>query len=416
MVTKMPNINLQLDKNIFNEVYYPFLLDYKNRYEIFYGGAGSGKSYFVAQKIVVKALKSKRKILVIRKVDATQKDSCWQLILDILTKFKLLQYCKINKSDFTIVLPNDSVFLFKGLNNSERIKSITNISDIWIEEATEITLDDFSQLDLRCRSNVDNLQLFLSFNPISKANWCYKYWFERDLQEDVFILKTTYKDNLKHLPQRYVDNLEKMIKTNPTYYRIYALGEFCSLDKLVYTNWYKDDLSNKDFRYCNLLIGLDYGFVNDMTALITSYLDEKAKTIYIVDEWCAKGKTNEEIANVIKSKGLSKSVIIADSAEPKSIEEMRRQGIQRIRESVKGTDSIIHGIQKLQQYKIVVDYRCTETITELENYSWQKDKITNEYINKPIDNFNHTLDALRYSLQCVKTIKLKSIDKSKLGL
>ena len=411
----MPNINLQLYKNIFNEVYYPFLLDYKNRYEIYYGGAGSGKSYFVAQKLVMKALKSKRKVLVIRKVDATQKDSCWQLILDILTKFRLLQYCKINKSDFTIVLPNDSVFLFKGLNNSERIKSITNISDIWIEEATEITLDDFSQLDLRCRSNVDNLQLFLSFNPISKANWCYKYWFE-DKKDNTFILKTTYKDNLKHLPKGYVDNLENMIKTNPTYYRIYALGEFCSLDKLVYTNWRKQDLSNVDFSQMTLLVGLDYGFTNDITALVISYLDEDNKKIYIHDEWCAKGKTNDEISNVIKSKGLAKSIIIADSAEPKSVEEMKRQGIIRIKESVKGADSILHGIQKLQQYELIVNTKCTETITELENYSWQKDKITNEYINKPIDEFNHTLDALRYSLQCVKSAKLRSMNKSFLGL
>lgn len=411
----MPNINLTLKKSIFNDVYYPFLLDYRNRYEIYYGGAGSGKSYFVAQKLVVKACKSKRKILVIRKVDATQKDSCWQLILDILSNFKILEYCKINRSDFTIILPNESMFLFKGLNNSERIKSITNISDIWIEESTEITIDDFSQLDLRCRSNVDNLQIFLSFNPISKANWCYKYWFETKVN-NAFILKTTYKDNLAHLPASYVENLENMIRTNPTYYRIYALGEFCSLNKLVYTNWIKEDLSDSDFRHLPLLVGIDYGFTNDITALVVSYLDEENKKIYIRDEWCATGKTNDEIANVIKSKGLAKSLIIADSAEPKSIEEIRRQGVYRIRESVKGADSIIYGIQKLQQYQLVVNYSCTETITELENYSWQKDKTTNEYINKPIDDFNHTLDALRYSLQCVKTGKLRSMSKSSLGL
>ena len=207
-----------------------------------------------------------------------------------------------------------------------------------------------------------------------------------------------------------------MIKTNPTYYRIYALGEFCSLDKLIYTNWRKQDLSNVDFSQMALLVGLDYGFTNDMTALVISYLDEDKKKIYINDEWCAKGKTNDEISNVIKSKGLAKSIIIADSAEPKSVEEMKRQGITRIKESVKGADSILHGIQKLQQYELIVNTKCTETITELENYSWQKDKITNEYINKPIDEFNHTLDALRYSLQCVKSGKLRSMNKSFLGL
>ena len=401
----MPNINLQISKNIFNEVYYPYLLDYKNRYEIFYGGAGSGKSFFVAQKIIIKALKSKRKILVIRKVDATQKDSCWQLILDILSEFKLLQYCKINKSDFTIVLPNDSVFLFKGLNNSERIKSITNISDIWIEEATEITLDDFSQLDLRCRSNVDNLQIFLSFNPISKANWCYKYWFE-DKKDNTFILKTTYKDNLKHLPKGYVENLGNMIKTNPTYYRIYALREFCTLDKLVYYNWKVEDFDHSKIQG-KLLVGLDFGFVNDPSALVASIC--KDKNIYIFKEWGATNKTNDEIAEIIKQLGFAKSTIIADSAEQKSIEELRRKNIYAIKPSTKGPDSIIHGIQRVQQYNLIVHPSCTETIIELENYSWEKDKKTGEYINKPQDLFNHYLDALRYSLQCmgneIKTFK-----------
>lgn len=411
----MANINININKNIFNEVYYPYLFNYENRYEIYYGGAGSGKSYFVAQKLVLKALRDKRKVLVIRKVDSTQKDSCWQLILDILTKFKVLEYCKINKSDFTIILPNDSMFLFKGLNNSERIKSITNISDIWIEEATEVTLDDFTQLDLRCRSNVPNLQLFLSFNPISKANWCYNRWFEMD-DDNTFILRTTYKDNLRFLPEQYVENLEKMIKTNPTYYKIYALGEFCSLDKLVYNNWKKEDLSNMNFNNLTMLVGLDFGFVNDMTALIISFIDHENNRIYVRDEWHDTGKTNDEIANVIKSKGLAKSVIIADSAEPKSIQELKKQGITRVKESVKGADSIIHGIQKLQQYEIIVDYSCTETITELENYSWQKDKNTNEYINKPIDSFNHMLDALRYSLQCENSGKLRSVSKKILGL
>lgn len=414
-MNNMANININIKKSVFNEVYYPYLTDYSNRYEVYYGGAGSGKSYFVAQKLLIKALTDKRKILVIRKVDATQRDSCWQLILDMLSTFGILQYCSVNKSDFTIKLPNESIFLFKGLNNSERIKSITNISDIWMEEATELTVDDFTQLDLRCRSNVDNLQLFLSFNPISKANWCYDRWFVRQ-NPNTLILKTTYKDNIRFLPQPYIENMEHLVETNPTYYRIYALGEFCSLDKLVYNNWTKADLSNVDFKHLPMLLGLDFGYVNDPSALIKSYIDHNNNTIYIVDEWYSTGKTNKEIAEVIKYKGLNKSVIIADSAEQKSIEEIKREGIPKIRESTKGADSIIHGIQVLQQYKLVVDYNCSQTIIELENYSWQKDKQTGEYINKPIDTFNHLLDALRYSLQCEKAGKLKSFNKRLLGL
>lgn len=131
-------------------------------------------------------------------------------------------------------LPNGSVVLFKGLDDPEKIKSIVGITDIWVEEATELTYEDYSQLKLRLRANADNLQMFLSFNPISKANWVYKEFFAKNT--DALVIKTTYRDN-QFLPQSYIDELEKLIETNPTYYRIYALGEFCSLDKLVYNNW-----------------------------------------------------------------------------------------------------------------------------------------------------------------------------------
>ena len=138
-------INLQLTKKIFNAAYYPFLLDYSNRYEVYYGGAGSGKSHFVFQKIIVKALNDKRKVLVIRKVARTLKDSVFQMTLDTLTKFRLLDLCQINRTTYTIDFPNGSQFLFKGIDDGgEKIKSITNITDIVIEEATELVYDEFT--------------------------------------------------------------------------------------------------------------------------------------------------------------------------------------------------------------------------------------------------------------------------------
>ena len=261
----------------------------------------------------------------------------------------------------------------------------------------------------------ENLQIISTFNPVSKANWVYKKWFDPTAEidkEKTFILHTTYKDN-KYLPQEYIDSLKEKERSNPTFYRIYALGEFCSLDKLIYTNW--EIKAPTGFEGITA-IGLDFGFSNDTTALVASIINTESKEIYIFKEWGDTGKTNQQIASVIKSLGFSKSVIIADSAEPKSIEEIRREGISRIRESVKGADSVIHGIQQLQGFKIYINPSCTETITELENYSWQKDKKTNEYINKPIDAFNHFLDALRYSLQCCDKHKLQTISKAKLGL
>lgn len=406
------NLDIRIDKNIFNKAYLPYVRNYEHRYEVYYGGGGSGKSHFIGQKLVIKALEDKRKILIIRKVMATQATSCWQLILDTLSKFQILIYCKVNKSNFTIELPNGSMFLFKGMDDSEKIKSIVGITDIWIEEATEVSEEEFLQLDLRLRAKVKNLQLILSFNPISRANWCYSFWFVKQPKNSI-IIHTTYKDN-RFLPQEYINSIEALKDTNPVYYKIYALGEFGSLDKLIYTRWSVEDF-NKDEIKGEPLCGLDFGFVNDNTAFIYSLLDEDNKTIYICQEWITKEKTNQQIANALVSLGFRKALIICDSAEPKSIEELRQAGVVRARESVKGKDSIIHGIQKLQQYKIIVRPECKETITELENYSWEKDKKSGEYINKPQDKFNHCLDALRYSLQCVKNHKLKTMDKTAFG-
>jgi phage terminase large subunit len=410
-------INLTFEQSAFNEVYYPHLLNYEHRYEVYYGGAGSGKSVFITQKLLIKALLRKRKVLVIRKYGTTLKDSVFQLFIDTLKKWGLYEHTKINLSTYTITLPNDSVLLFKGMDDSEKIKSIADVSDIWCEEATELSEDEFTQLDLRLRSNAGDLQLICSFNPISKVNWVYNKWFSEDAifdKENTMILKTTYKDN-RFLPEAYIKALEEKINSNPTYYKIYALGEFASLDKLVFNNWKVQNFNNADIKG-ELIIGLDFGFVNDISALVASIIDEENKKIYIFKEWGDTNKTNEELANIINSLGFSKSTIVADAAEPKSIEEIKRKGVQRIRACTKGADSILHGIQKLQQYELIVHTSCTGIATELENYSWQKDRKTNEYINKPIDAFNHFIDALRYSLQCINVKKLKTLNKSYLGL
>ena len=399
-------ITLNIDKSVFNDVYIPHLLDYKNRYEVYYGGAGSGKSVFVGQKLIVKACNSKRKILVIRKFGTTLKDSVFQLIIDLLKNWGLYRYCKINLSSYTITLPNGSMFLFKGLDDSEKIKSITDITDIWIEEATELSDDDFTQLDLRLRAREENLQLICSFNPVSKVNWVYIKWFAEGAKyQNTMILHTTYKHN-KFLPKEYIEALKEKERTNYTYYKIYALGEFCTLDKLIFTNWQEQEFDHTKIKGA-LLVGLDFGFINDTSALVASILDEAAKKIYIFKEWGDVGKTNQDLAEIIKSLGFAKSVIIADSAEQKSIAEIKKEGIIKIKKSTKGKDSVIHGIQKLQNYTIIVHPKCKGIITEFENYSWKKDKASGLYINEPVDMFNHYIDALRYSLQCVTT-KLKT--------
>ena len=378
-------------------------------------GAGSGKSHYVFQKIVVKALNEKRKVLVVRKVARTLKDSVFQMLLDTLGTFQVLPHCLVNRTTFTVELPNGSIFLFKGIDDgAERIKSITSITDIVIEEATELTEDEFTQLDLRLRADAANQQAYLMFNPVSKVNWCFKHWFENGTPPNTKIIKSTYRDN-RFLPAEYVASLENMKQTNYTYWNIYANGEFCSLDKLIFTNWrqYDGDVPQN----LPLMIGLDFGYINDPSALVVSRIDEANKKIYVIDEHCEKGMLNDAIAALITYKGYAKELIIADSAEKKSIDEIKRCGVPRIKPAVKGQGSILQGIQKLQQYELLVSSSCPNLIVELQNYSWKKDRSSGEYINEPQDLWNHCCDSLRYSLQCVENKqRLTTMSKAALGL
>ena len=412
-------MKLIIHKNIFNDIYLPHLKDFTKRYEIYYGGAGSGKSYFVAQKLVIKALTDRRKVLVLRKVGRTVKNSVFQLILDTLNLFQIKDKCKINKTDFSIELPNGSIFLCSGLDDPEKIKSIAGLTDAWLEEATEFTQDDFNQIDLRIRDPLaKDQQLILSFNPVSKASWCYLQFFAENPELDEFrskveIVKSNYTNN-PHLPQAYVDSLLLLKATNPVYYGIYALGDFGSLDKLVYSNWQKFEFNKEDIKG-DLIIGLDFGYTNDPTALVAAIVNAEENRIYVFKEWGGTGLLNDDIAKNIIDFGFAKSIIKADSAEQKSIDEIKRAGVLRISPCTKGQGSILQGIQKLQQYELIIHPDCKEILNELQNYAWEKDKQTNEYINKPIDKYNHYLDALRYALQCLdERIPLRSMDKKML--
>lgn len=405
----------QLNPAICNDWIYNIINDYSHRIEVYYGGAGSGKSYGATQKIYLKALKSKRKVLVIRKIQRTIKDSIWSLLVSHLYNSGLYNVCRVNRSDFEIELPNGSIFIFKGLDDPEKIKSIDGITDIVIEEATELTEDDFTQLNLRLRALVDNLQIYLMFNPISKKNWVYDYFFVRELPLNVKIIKTTYLDN-KFLSEEYRQELERLKDRNPAYYRIYCLGEFATLDKLVFPTYTTKIISEEDIKGLKRWIGLDFGYINDPSALVWGFIDTVAKKIYVTGEYVKRGMRNDEIAETIINLGLHKDKSFGDSAEPKSIDEIKSKGVN-IEPTVKGKDSVIHGIQWIQQYELIIDERCFKVIEELDNYTWQKDKKTGEYINEPVDCFNHTIDAIRYGLnKYIKGVKTPTVVVKPRGL
>lgn len=436
--------------NLVLPVYKPYLKDYSHRINVFYGGAGSGKSKFIVQKMLYKLLTlPKRKCLVTRKVGATIRESIFAEFKSLIGDLGIYEQCNINKTDMTIELPNGSTFIFKGLDDSEKIKSISDISDIVIEEATELNLGDFIQLNLRMRSKQPYQQIHMMFNPTSKANWVYMTFFEKEYK-GALIVKTTYKDNT-FLSKDYINEIEQLKETDYPLWEIYANGKFASLDKRIFTNWQpldfdineirvervkqkadaingnvinfdiskhiNDPLYQEEFKNRKIYAGLDFGYANDPTAFIVFVADKRSKEIWIYDEFYLTSLTNEDIYNQIRYKGYQKEVIIADSAEPKSIEELRRLGLRRIREARKGRDSILNGIQYLQTYKIYIHPKCTNTIMEFENYTWQKDKKTGAYINKPIDSYNHLIDALRYGAESLyKPNKLRVYSKAKLGI
>lgn len=392
------NIN---PSKVFNRHIYDHLFDYDTFTEVHYGGASSGKSHGVFQKIVIKALKDwkkPRKILVLRKVGATVRDSVFADVQATLSYFGILNMCKINMSAFRIELPNGAEFIFKGMDNPEKIKSIKGISDVVMEEASEFTLDDYTQLTLRLRDKAHKQkQIYLMFNPVSKANWVYNAFFVKKPKNTV-VYQTTYKDN-RFLDAVTRENIEELANRNEAYYKIYALGEFATLDKLVFPKYTKALLNKDDLRQITSYFGLDYGFINDPSAFMHVKIDDDHKKLYVVEEYVKKGLTNDKIAESITALGYAKEPIRADSAEKKSNQELRNLGIGRVIDVKKGAGSVMQGIQYLLQYEWIVDERCVKTIEELENYTWKKDKATNEYINEPVDSYNHCLDAIRYAIQ-----------------
>ena len=405
----------KLNPAVFNDWIYESIDDYSKRIEAYYGGAGSGKSFGATQKVLLKALKYKRKVLVIRKIQRTIKDSIWALIISHLHASGYYGACRVNRSDFEIELPNGSIFIFKGLDDPEKIKSIDGITDILIEEATELTEDDFTQLNLRLRALVDYLQIYLMFNPISKKNWVYDYFFVRKLPLNVKVVKTTYQDN-KFLSDEYRAELERLKDRNPAYYRIYCLGEFATLDKLVFPVYTTKIVSETDIQGLKRWIGLDFGYINDPSAIVWGFIDTVNKRIYVTGEYVKRGMKNNEIAETMIDLGLHKDKSYGDCAERKSIDEIKDKGVN-IEPTDKGKDSIIHGIQWIQQYELIVDERCFKVREELENYTWKKDKKTGEYINEPVDTFNHAIDAIRYGLnKYIKGVKTPTVVKKPRGL
>ena len=372
----------------------------KMRYELPWGGAGSGKSHMVARKVLYRILKEKdckHNFLIIRKVDITIKRSVFTLIKNVIAIWGLTDEFHVNLTDKTITYKeNGSQIMFSGLDDVEKLKSIEGVTSIWVEEATELTQEDFEQLDLRLRGSTKYIkQITMTFNPISEQHWIKAVFFD-DPIDGVFTLKTTYLDNA------FIDDEYKMVmdnkkKTNPRYYNIYALGNWGTADGLIFSNVTTRLIKEAETIGLEYVQGLDFGYTNDPSAFNQTYIDMKNKKIFVYDGFYEKGLSNGQIADNIKELLAHKFVTTADSSEPKSIDYLKTKSIN-IRGAMKGPGSISTGLDFLLEFEIIVNAHLVEFMTEFNNYCWAIDK-NNKQLNKPVDDFNHFIDSLRYACE-----------------
>ena len=412
----MATINLTLKKELFVPKFYPLLFDYSNRWEIYNGSAGSAKSYFITQKLIVRACREKIRILVCRRTATTIRNTCFSLFKEILAKWKLTSYVKIRESDFRITFPNGSEIIFIGLDEETKLLSLNNIGCIFIEEAFEVPKPIVEQLNLRLRGTTKDKQIIMAFNPISKNHWLYSFCEIEPPQSSIYI-HSTYKDN-PFLDSEVVREMEELYIRNPAKARIFCDGLWgVDSEGLVITNWRLQDFDALELAALGYehRVGLDLGWI-DKTAIINSLYDRANKTIYVFDEYYKSGSQLNEIAAAAKDMGLKKVKIYVDAAEPRSIQYFRSEGLNATA-CAKGKDSVKAGLMFLQDHLIIVHPSCKNFINELENFSYIKSKQTGEWTEDTTHEYSHAIDACRYAYSDIYTqTKLKTLNKASLGL
>ena len=438
LITKGNLYLCQEKRNLMTDAVYIYLPDvvgkryatfwnYKGRYRVIKGGRGSKKSYTAALWYIYNIMKlPDSNLLVIRKVFDTHRGSTFAQLKVAIKRLGVehLWKCTVSPLEMTY-LPTGQKIIFRGLDDPLKITSVTvdvgYLCWAWFEETYQVeNEDDFNKVDMSIRGSVPNhlfKQITCTFNPWAETHWLNDRFFkdgEEDRENlltkglaihkntsDVLAITTNFRAN-EFLDEADLNVFHKMEIENPRRFNIEGNGNWGICEGSIYYRWeihnfdINELIRSGDYTTC---IGLDFGFSNDPTALVVSLANEVRKEIYVIDEHYQTGMFNEDIVSMVKYKGYSKSDIIADCAETKSIAWMRRNGLSRIKASVKGKDSIMFGVQYLQGYRVYVHPSCKNFIMEIKNYVWDTDKKTGKSLNKPIDKFNHLMDAWRYSIE-----------------
>ena len=377
----------------------------KKTYVVCKGARASGKSKAAALWHIYHMMKYPlANTLCIRKTERTLRDSVFSDLKWAMEKLGVSHLWRCTTSPLEMVyIPTGQKILFRGLDSGYKVTSISVPTGVlcWllIEEAYEINKeDDFDILNETIRGIMPDgywKRVTVIFNPWNERIFWKKRFFDNPA-DDALAMTTTYKDN-PYLSEQDKKMFEDMRIRNPRRYAVAGEGNWGIIGSLVYENWKEETFTLDDIRDCESAVGLDFGYSVDPSAFFVGFVDVVNKKLYVWDEIYQKGLSNKRIYEEISTAGYSKERITADSAEPKSIDELKGYGL-RIKGAKKGKDSIQNGIQWIQDLEIIIHPRCVNFLTEISNYTWEKDKFGTT-LNRPIDDFNHLMDAMRYSLE-----------------
>jgi len=389
------------DPRNYNRAYIPLFAN-KSEFLHLFGSAGSGKSRFEAQKETALSFQShrrNRKTLVVRKVFNTLKDSCYSELKTVIYEWNLDDCFDILKSPLQITNKITGVtFIFLGLDDIEKVKSISGVDRIWIEEATELTSqNELDQLRLRLRG-FDEVQITLSYNPINVHHWL-NTEIHQNRPAAHYIFKSTYRDNEKMLAvdPNYAPAIEALKDTNPNYYKVYGLGEWGqNSEGLIYPDYAPEsDMPEAQF------YGLDFGF-NHPCALIAGAVQDNFNSLkkdYFVKELLYETHlTSTMLIDRMNNLGVDrKKYIIADSSRPEMIEDLKQAGFN-VKACTKYKGSVVEGINAVKKYNLKLVAGGKDLFREIQNYSW-KEKDGRFMDDEPVDAVNHLMDAMRYGIE-----------------
>ncbi|MGE5821022.1 MAG: PBSX family phage terminase large subunit [Nitrososphaerota archaeon] len=375
-----------------------FLLTDQHRNQVLIGGAGSGKSYDVAIKIIYKCLLEQgHRFLVVRKVGRTLKHSVFDQLKAIISSWGMIDLFRFNLTDLTITcLVNNNEILFTGLDDVEKLKSVYGVTDIWVEEASELLEADFNQLDLRLRGETKyKKQIIMTMNPISAQHWVKKRFFDR-VEADTITHRSTYKDN-RFLDKDSIARLENI--EDPYFKAVYVNGEWGVYGNIVFHNYIIEDFEYGEDDLENVCQGQDYGFVHASAIVRCGFKDDD---LYVFDELYGKNWTNADFMQATSDQwgDIAKSwYITSDSAEPDRIEEWGRAGY-KITPAKKGKGSLKYGVDFLSSKRIHIHTRCVNTAREIQSYQRREDKDGN-VMDDFIELNDDCIAALRYATEWI---------------